>query len=138
SRAHHAVIAGRRPGSMPPDSRSIAAEGVLSEGVRIVSGGRFLEDDVRSVLAGGPYPARNPEQNIADLKAQLAGNARGVELLGELVARYGRGVVHAYMGHVKQNAEACVRDAIARLSDGERTVELDGGERISVAEIGRA
>ncbi|MGB7215775.1 MAG: hydantoinase B/oxoprolinase family protein, partial [Gammaproteobacteria bacterium] len=133
SRAHHADIGGRTPGSMPPDSRTIDDEGVLIEGMRIVSGGRFLEDDVRSVLASGPYPARNPEQNIADLKAQLAANARGVELLGELVARYGRGVVHAYMGHVKQNAEACVRDAIARLSDGERTVELDGGERISVA-----
>src|SRR5690606_7871151 len=77
--------------------------------------------------------ARNPDQNVADLKAQLAANARGVELLGELVARYGRRVVEAYMVHVKRNAEACVRDAIARLSDGEHTVELDGGERITVA-----
>ncbi|HVY65693.1 MAG TPA: hydantoinase B/oxoprolinase family protein [Gammaproteobacteria bacterium] len=133
SRAHHADIGGRTPGSMPPDSRRIDEEGVLVDGVRIVADGRFLESEVRALLASGPYPARNPDQNVADLKAQLAANARGALELARLTARFGIRTVARYMRHVQGNAAECVRAAIDRLRDGSFTVELDGGERIRVA-----
>jgi len=132
SRAHHADIGGSTPGSMPPSSRTIAEEGVLFDGVRIVAGGELLEAEVRALLAGGPFPARNPDQNIADLKAQLAANTRGALELERLIERFGVRTVERYMRHVQHNAAACVRAAIAMLRDGRFTVELDGGERISV------
>ena len=132
SRAHHADVGGRTPGSIPPDSRSIDEEGVLISGVRIVAAGRFLETDVRSLLANGQYPARNPDQNIADLKAQLAANARGVLELDRLTQRFGVRTVSRYMRHVQRNAADCVRAAIDRLHDGAFRVELDGGEHIEV------
>jgi 5-oxoprolinase (ATP-hydrolysing) len=132
SRAHHADVGGVTPGSVPPLSRTIDEEGVLLDGVKIVAGGRFLEADVRRLLAAGPFPARNPDQNVADLKAQLAANARGIEELDKLIARFGLRGVHTYMRHVRDNAEASVRAAIERLRDGEFAVELDGGERIAV------
>ncbi|HEY8518490.1 MAG TPA: hydantoinase B/oxoprolinase family protein [Gammaproteobacteria bacterium] len=132
SRAHHADIGGLTPGSMPPRSRVIEEEGVVLEAVPVVRGGRLLEAEVRALLAGGPYPARNPDQNVADLKAQLAANARGIAELEKLIARFGVDVVRAYMGHVQRNAEECVREAIERLDDGEAEMELDGGERIVV------
>jgi 5-oxoprolinase (ATP-hydrolysing) len=133
SRAHHADIGGSTPGSMPPDSRTIDEEGVLFDGVRIVAGGELLEEHVRAQLRSGHYPARNPDQNIADLKAQLAANARGVAELERLHARFGIRTVERYMRHVQHNAAACVRAAIARLHDGRFAVELDGGERVVVA-----
>ncbi|HSC16098.1 MAG TPA: hydantoinase B/oxoprolinase family protein [Gammaproteobacteria bacterium] len=133
SRAHHADIGGSTPGSMPPSSRTIDEEGVLFDAVRIVAGGELLETHVRTLLARAPYPARNPDQNIADLKAQLAANARGALELERLVERFGVRTVERYMRHVQHNAAACVREAIAQLRDGGFTVELDGGERISVA-----
>jgi 5-oxoprolinase (ATP-hydrolysing) len=117
---------------MPPASRTIDEEGVLLDGVRIVARGRFDETEIRRLLASAPYPARNPDQNVADLKAQLAANARGVTELDELGARFGWRTIAAYMRHVQDNAEQCVRDAIGRLRDGRFTVELDGGERIVV------
>jgi 5-oxoprolinase (ATP-hydrolysing) len=133
SRAHHADVGGSTPGSMPPTSRSIDEEGVLFDGVRIVAGGELLEADVRRLLGSGRFPARNPDQNVADLKAQLAANARGVAELERLIARFGVRTVERYMRHVQSNAAACVRAAIARLRDGRSSVELDGGERICVA-----
>jgi 5-oxoprolinase (ATP-hydrolysing) len=133
SRAHHADIGGSTPGSMPPSSRTIDEEGVLFDGVRIVAGGTLLETEVRALLASGPFPARNPDQNVADLKAQLAANARGALELERLVERFGVRTVERYMRHVQHNAAACVRAAIARLRDGRFSVELDGGERISVS-----
>jgi 5-oxoprolinase (ATP-hydrolysing) len=133
SRAHHADIGGITPGSMPPTSRAIDEEGVLFDGVRIVANGELLEADVRAVLLSGRYPARNPHQNIADLKAQLAANARGIAELARLLERFGIRTVEHYMGHVQTNAAQCVRAAIARLRDGRFTVDLDGGERIVVA-----
>jgi 5-oxoprolinase (ATP-hydrolysing) len=133
SRAHHADIGGSTPGSMPPASRSIDEEGVLFDGVRIVAGGELDEAKVRALLGAGPYPARNPDQNVADLKAQLAANARGIVELERLEARFGVRTVDRYMRHVQSNAAACVRAAIARLKDGRFTVEMDGGERICVA-----
>ncbi len=132
SRAHHADVGGRTPGSMPPDSRSIDEEGVLVDGARIVAAGEFLEADVRALLASGRYPARNPDQNLADLKAQLAANARGALELDRLTQRFGVRTVTRYMRHVQRNAAECVRAAIDRLHDGAFRVELDGGERIEV------
>jgi 5-oxoprolinase (ATP-hydrolysing) len=133
SRAHHADIGGSTPGSMPPSSRTIDEEGVLFDGVRIVEGGELNETEVRALLARAPFPARNPDRNIADLKAQLAANARGALELERLVERFGVRTVERYMRHVQHNAAACVREAIAQLRGGRFTVELDGGERISVA-----
>ena len=133
SRAHHADIGGSTPGSMPPASRTIDEEGVLFDGVRIVVGGELLESEVRALLASGPFPARNPDQNIADLKAQLAANARGALELERLIERFGIRTVERYMRHVQHNAAACVRAAIAELRAGRFAVELDGGQRISVA-----
>jgi 5-oxoprolinase (ATP-hydrolysing) len=132
-RAHHADIGGMTPGSMPPFSTTVDQEGVLFDGEVIVENGRFLEGDVRRLLAAGPYPARNPDQNIADLKAQIAANARGVAELDKVVARFGLTAVRAYMRHVQANAEQCVRAAIATLRDGRFTVQLDTGERVAVA-----
>ena len=132
SRAHHADVGGRTPGSIPPDSRNIDEEGVLVDGVRIVAAGEFLEAGVRALLARGRYPARNPDQNVADLKAQLAANARGVLELERLTQRFGARTVARYMRYVQQNAAECVRAAIDRLHDGTFRVDLDGGEHIDV------
>jgi len=132
SRAHHADVGGTTPGSMPPSSVSIDEEGVLFDGFRVVSDGRLAEATLRAALARGPYPARNPDQNVADLKAQLAANARGALEIGRLVQRFGADTVARYMRHVQDNAAECVRSAIERLNDGRFTVELDGGERIVV------
>jgi 5-oxoprolinase (ATP-hydrolysing) len=131
-RAHHADIGGITPGSMPATSRSIEEEGVLLDNVAIVEEGRLEEARIRELLESGPYPARNPEQNLADLKAQIAANNKGVTELAKMVQRFGLDVVHAYMRHIKDNAEQCVRDAIGSLHDGRCVTELDGGERIAV------
>jgi 5-oxoprolinase (ATP-hydrolysing) len=133
SRAHHADIGGITPGSMPPGSRTIAEEGVLFDGLQIVANGEFREAEVRARLASGPYPARNPDQNIADLRAQLAANARGIAEIDRLNGRFGIRTVLRYMTYVQSNAALCVRNAIAKLRDGRFAVELDGGERIAVA-----
>jgi 5-oxoprolinase (ATP-hydrolysing) len=133
TRGHHADVGGITPGSVPPDSTRIDQEGVLLDNVRLVSGGRFLEGDIRALLAGGDWPARNPDQNIADLKAQVAANEKGARELGAMVDRFGLGVVRAYMGHVQDNAEESVRRVIDRLSDGSFAVEMDCGARIAVA-----
>ena len=131
-RAHHADIGGISPGSMPATSASIHEEGVLIDNVRLVGAGMFRELEVRELLASGAHPARNPDRNVADFKAQIAANTRGVAELGAMVEHFGLAVVHAYMRHIKRNAEECVRDAIAALRDGEWSVELDGGETVSV------
>ncbi len=133
SRAHHADIGGITPGSMPPNSVRIEQEGVLLDSLPLVQRGRFREAEIRRLLAGHVHPARNPDQNIADLKAQLAANARGVAELDRLVDRFGLRTVRCYMRHVQANAEECVRTAIAGLRDGRFEVELDTGDRIAVA-----
>jgi 5-oxoprolinase (ATP-hydrolysing) len=133
SRGHHADIGGITPGSMPPDSTSIEQEGVLLDNVPLVVQGRFCEAEIRKLLTGGAYPARNPDQNIADLQAQVAANERGVQELRRLVAQYGLGVVQAYMGHVQDNAAAAVQAAIASLQGGQFTYPMDDGSVIQVA-----
>jgi 5-oxoprolinase (ATP-hydrolysing) len=132
SRAHHADVGGITPGSMPPGSRDIGEEGVLIAPVRIVRDGRFGEDTVRRLLSGTPWPARNPEQNLADLRAQLAANARGIRELERAAATHGWPTLLAYMGHVQDNAEACMRRAIGRLRDGAFRYEMDSGQQVAV------
>ncbi len=132
ARGHHADIGGVEPGSMPPFSTRIAEEGVIFEAQKILDAGVFDERAVRATLLGGAYPARNPERNIADLKAQLAACMRGAEELHRLVEEHGRHVVSEYMGHVQDNAEAAVRRVIGALSDGAVTLEMDDGAKIAV------
>ena len=116
SRGHHADVGGITPGSMPPNSTSVEEEGILLNNVLLVSHGTFRESELLALLTAGPYPARNPAQNIADLKAQIAANERGVQELQKMVNHYGLETVQAYMSHVQANAEASVRTAIATLA----------------------
>ena len=132
SRAHHADVGGLTPGSMPPGSRRIDDEGVLVPATRIVRGGRLDEALLGRLLAGGAYPARNPAQNLADLRAQLAANARGIRELARAAAELGLDDLAADMRHVQDNAEDCARRAIRRLSDGAFRYELDNGQAIAV------
>jgi 5-oxoprolinase (ATP-hydrolysing) len=133
SRGHQADIGGRTPGSMPPDSTVLDEEGVLITDFRIVDGGRFCEEPLRELLASGRYPARNPDYNIADLKAQIAANARGAQELWKMVDHFGLDVVHAYMGHVQDNAEESVRRVLDALAPGDFEYPMDCGGIIRVA-----
>ncbi len=135
SRAHHADIGGITPGSMPPNSRHIGEEGIVFDNLAIVSNGEFLEDDLRTQLMTPEYPARNPDQNVADIKAQIAANERGRMLLLEMVQQHGGPIVAAYTQHVQDNAEESVRRAIERL--GQLGTEcfrypFDNGQQICV------
>jgi 5-oxoprolinase (ATP-hydrolysing) len=127
SRGHHADIGGLTPGSMPPDSRTIEEEGVLLDDFQVVERGRLAEAELRELLGSGRYPARNPDQNLADLQAQLAANATGAAELKKMAAQFGLDVVLAYMAHVQDNAEEQVRRVIADLSDGSFAVTMDSG-----------
>jgi 5-oxoprolinase (ATP-hydrolysing) len=133
SRGHHADIGGLSPGSMPPDSRTIEDEGVLITNFQLVKEGRLRETELRAVLVGARYPVRNVEQNLADLRAQVAANEKGREELLHMVDYFGLDVVRAYMRHVQDNAEESVRRAIDRLQDGRFTVQLDNGAQVAVA-----
>jgi 5-oxoprolinase (ATP-hydrolysing) len=136
SRGHHADIGGMTPGSMSPRATSIAEEGVYIDNFRLVAGGRLREAAMRALLVAGPWPARNPRQNINDLKAQLAANAKGVAELRKLVAEFGEATVAAYMGHVQDNAAESVARVVSRLKDSAFEYEMDQGAiiraRISV------
>jgi len=133
SRGHQADIGGITPGSMPPDSRTVDEEGVLIDDFQIVAQGRFLEDETVALLRSSPHPARNPAQNVADLKAQIAANEKGVQELRRMVGQFGLDVVLAYMGHVQDNAEEQVRRVLDVLSDGDFAYALDTGEEIRVS-----
>jgi 5-oxoprolinase (ATP-hydrolysing) len=132
SRAHHADIGGSTPGSMPPFSRTIEEEGALFELFQLVTANELHEDLLRNELAGGRYPARNPDQNVADLRAQLAANARGISEVERAVQRHGLDTVRTYMRHVQNNAAACIKEAIDRLRPGRFRYELDSGQAIEV------
>ncbi len=133
SRGHHADIGGRVPGSAPADSTSVEEEGVLLDNEVLVEGGRFRTDHIRRLLTSARYPARNPDQNIADLKAQVAACEKGTTELRRVVDHYGLDVVHAYMGYVKDNAEESVRRVIDALTDSSFTYAMDDGSQVSVA-----
>jgi 5-oxoprolinase (ATP-hydrolysing) len=133
ARGHHADIGGIAPGSMPPDSRSVHEEGVLIDNMLLVDAGRLLEGEMRALLASGDWPARNPDRNIADLKAQIAACQRGANELRRVAGEYGRAAIDAYMAHVMAYAEEAVRRLIGRLSDGAFSYEMDNGAVVSVA-----
>ncbi len=133
SRGHHADIGGTTPGSMPPDSKTVEDEGVLFTNFQLVKGGEFREQAARDILGSGRWPARNPDQNIADMHAQIAANEKGVQELLRMCDHFGLDVVRAYMGHVQDNAEEAVRRVISVLKDGSYEYPLDNGAVIRVA-----
>ncbi|MFA5123587.1 hydantoinase B/oxoprolinase family protein [Zavarzinia sp.] len=133
ARGHQADIGGITPGSMPPHSTSVTEEGVLIDNLPLMRAGRFLEAEVTALLQSGSWPARNPAQNIADLKAQIAACEKGAQELLAMVDHYGLDVVHAYMRHVQDNAAEAVRRVIDRLIDGAFSCEMDDGAVIKVA-----
>ncbi len=133
ARGHHADIGGLTPGSMPPGSRVVEEEGVLVDNFLLIDQGEFQEKALYELLASGQYPARNPDQNVADIKAQIAANEKGVSELRRMVAHFGLDVVRAYMGHVQDNAEESVRRVIDVLKDGEFTYPLDNGAQVHVS-----
>ena len=133
SRGHHADIGGITPGSMPPDSRHIDEEGVLITNFLLVENGRLREAETRALLAGARYPSRNIEQNLADLRAMIAANQKGVTELARIVSEFGLEAVHRYMGHVQDNAEESVRRVIGALKDGAFSYAMDDGAIIRVS-----
>ena len=132
SRGHHADIGGSTPGSMPPFSKTIAEEGVLFDNFLLVRDGTMREPELLAQLQSGPWPARNPQQTIADFRAQIAANEKGVQELRAMVTQFGRATVAAYMQHVQDNAEESVRRVITALKDGAYTLALDNGAQISM------
>lgn len=132
SRGHHADIGGRTPGSSPPDSTRIEEEGVVIDNWLLVEKGVFREEATRALLLSGPYPCRKVEQNLADLTAQIAANATGLQELNRMVSHFGLAVVQAYMRHVQDNAEASVRRVLSVLRDGSFTYPMDDGSQIQV------
>jgi 5-oxoprolinase (ATP-hydrolysing) len=132
SRGHHADVGGISPGSMSPNATTITQEGVYMDNFELVDRGRFREKELAALLTGGPYPARNPVQNINDLKAQIAANEKGVHELRRMVRHFTLPVVRAYMGHVQDNAAESVRRVIDRLHDSTFAVEMDQGTVIKV------
>ena len=132
SRGHHADIGGITPGSMPPYSVVVEEEGVLIDNFLLVEEGRLREKEMIALLASGRYPARNIEQNMADLRAMIAANEKGVQELRRMVEHFGLDVVHAYMRHVQDNAEEAVRRVIDVLKDGQFSYEMDNGGMICV------
>ena len=133
ARGHHADLGGIAPGSMPPDSKSIADEGILFDNVLIVDDGHFRDAAIATHLVDSPWPARNPALNIADLKAQVAACQRGASALADLSATHGAKTVAAYMKHGQAQAEAAVRQLIARLDDGAFRYAMDNGAEVAVA-----
>jgi 5-oxoprolinase (ATP-hydrolysing) len=133
ARGHHADIGGIAPGSMSPKATRIEEEGVYIDPFKVVAKGRFREEAVLQLLTSAPYPARNPAQNIADLKAQVAANEKGAAELRNMVRHYGLGTVRAYMGHVQDNAAEAVSRVIASLKSARFEVETDQGNIIKVA-----
>ncbi len=133
SRGHHADIGGTTPGSMPPDSRHIDEEGVLITNFLLVENGRLREAETRALLAGARYPSRNIEQNLADLRAMIAANQKGVTELARIVGEFGLEAVHRYMAHVQDNAEESVRRVIGALKDGAFSYAMDDGAILRVS-----
>jgi 5-oxoprolinase (ATP-hydrolysing) len=132
ARGHHAEIGGLTPGSMPAFSRNVHEEGVLFDNWLLVSDGRFREAETLELLTQAPHPSRNPHTNLADLRAQIAANEKGVEELRRMIDHFGLDVVQAYMRHVQDNAEEAVRRVIDALGDGAYEYEMDNGARICV------
>jgi len=133
ARGHHADIGGIAPGSMPSNSRTVDDEGVLINGIKLVDAGVFQEETMRGLLTSGPHPARNPDQNIADLRAQIAACEKGAQELRKMIAQFGLDAVQAYMGHVQDNAEEAVRRVITTLKPGAFELLMDNGATIKLS-----
>jgi 5-oxoprolinase (ATP-hydrolysing) len=133
SRGHHADVGGITPGSMPPLSRTLEEEGVLVDDFLLVDAGTFREREFRALLTGATHPARSPDMNIADIKAQVAANEKGVQELGRIVGQFGLDTVRRYMRHVQDNAEESVRRVIGRLGDGTFDYRMDDGSPLRVS-----
>jgi 5-oxoprolinase (ATP-hydrolysing) len=133
SRGHHADIGGITPGSMPPDSTTVKEEGVLIDNFLLLEEGRLRETELIDLLQSGPWPARNTAQNMADLRAQIAANEKGIRELESMIEHFGLDVVRSYMGHVQDNAEECVSRLLDVLADGDSACEMDDGSVIKVA-----
>ncbi len=133
SRGHHADIGGKTPGSAPPDSRHIEEEGVLIDNFLLLDQGELRDTETRRLLGSGRYPCRNIDQNMADLAAQIAANETGAAELRKISNQFGTGTVHAYMGHVQDNAEESVRRVLDVLHDCSFSYPMDGGAKIEVA-----
>jgi 5-oxoprolinase (ATP-hydrolysing) len=132
ARGHHADVGGVQPGSMPPFSKTIDEEGVMLDALPIMADHRFLEAETRAALASGPWPARNPDMNLADLKAQIAACQAGAAAVSEMIRGYGADAVARYMTFVQQNAAAAVRRAVGKLTNGQARIPVDGGGEIVV------
>lgn len=132
ARGHHADVGGVQPGSMPPFSTTIGEEGVLLDALPIMRDGVVLEADIRAALTAGPWPARAPDRNLADLKAQIAACQTGGASVAQMIEACGAEAVARYMTFVQQNAAACVRRAVGRLTDGMARAPMDGGGEIVV------
>jgi len=132
ARGHHADIGGITPGSMPPDSTHVDQEGVLLDNIQLVAQGRFLDREIHDLLTSGQYPVRNVEQNLADLRAQVAACTKGAQELERMCGQFGLDVVRAYMQHVQDNAEEVVRRTLSVLKDGRFEYALDEGAKIVV------
>ena len=133
SRGHHAEIGGISPGSMPSASTRVEEEGVLIDNWLLVQDSRLREAETISLLETAEYPSRDPATNLADLRAQIAANEKGIEELRAMVDHFGLDVVRAYMAHVQENAAESVRRVITALHDGQYAYELDNGAKIHVA-----
>lgn len=133
SRGHHADVGGITPGSMPPDSHRIEDEGVLIDDVQLIREGELLESEIRELLTGAIYPVRNVEQNLADIRAQVAANEKGVQELRSMVKHFGLDVVTAYMQHVQDNAEESVKRVLKVLRNGHFRYEMDDGNAVEVS-----
>jgi 5-oxoprolinase (ATP-hydrolysing) len=133
SRGHHADVGGLTPGSTPPGSKTLEEEGVVIDDFLLVDGGTIREAEFRAILAGATYPARSPDVNVADIKAQVASNEKAVQELQRAVAEFGLGTVRAYMKHVMDNAEESVRRVLERLPDGSFETAIDDGTPLKVA-----
>lgn len=132
ARGHHADVGGVQPGSMPPFSKTIEEEGVLLDALPIMRAGRFLEAETRAALLAGRFPARAPDRNLADLKAQIAACQAGAAAVAQMIRTHGPDAVARYMTFVQENAAQSVRRALGRLSDGEARIPMDGGGEIVV------
>ena len=132
-RAHHADVGGISPGSMPARSRHIDEEGLRCEPFALVRDGKLQLEQLRRRFTGGPYPARNPDQNLADLRAQLAANEKGLQQLRTMIEHFGLAAVQAYMVHIRRNAAGAVRSLLGHLQEGSGMAALDGGEQVTVA-----
>ncbi|MBC7997576.1 MAG: hydantoinase B/oxoprolinase family protein, partial [Leptolyngbya sp.] len=133
SRGHHADIGGITPGSMPPNSTNINQEGIIFSHFQLAKDGKIFEQELRNMLTASQYPARNPDQNVFDLTAQIAANNTGISALKRLCERYGLDTVEAYMQFVRDNAASAVRKALSQIRDGAYETDLDDGSKIRIA-----